>query len=1375
MPTNDSMTRKKPFVVVAALVLLLCVSRAEAQDCKFDALDAMTEGRYAAAAELYRECLSRYPDDASLQMNFAECVLAAELQTLVPSAIDCARRALRFTPTARGREILGSLLLLRADRISDQVDALPGKIRAYLEAAEVLQQGTGTGKAKEANQKAANARARLSALCSARLQAVEERLGGTTTFGVLRDCDQDLAWVRRLQPDHSRLSTLQDRVSALRTARAEGLRNKIASTNAQQEWEALLAAVAELRTEYPQDRPLADVHAQALERASWERACRADLKRARAHLDYEAQARLLHMLRDSAAVALERARQDSLIQALKQIVSNSYYARDDREAERWLLQAQAWDVSRDQIVDGKMRFDLFWRRHGSRVSTIAVIVLVFMAVLLWFIRRTRLRHDSRRLAKVVTRLLSANRPFHAFERIKSMWVEHLPSRNLQTVGLLEDAVRGIASSQARRRKAKPGGKTPPPGALPVEALKEVTDFLKNSIEEIDNAEARVRLVWLEIHWRLQQTSAEIPRIQRRLNAVAAAHSTIDGIEWLAAILPASLLRDLPDRPVQTEKTDWSSGRALPWFPNPVAGIQDWNRQPVRQELTERLLGLLSSFPERKAEVIDLLPQEIESHPLPRWTIARELLDRGDEQTAQELLRPLLAVAAAQFEQEELKPLILRWADRRAASPLPLDLEMELPALAMLCSKMRGQDWPSLGSVAARLVSLLAESPDIAAEKRIALEEQLPPDREDVQDLLAAEYVARGKPQANEKDALSARLDRAFDDATFCHYLRVLALSRDAATLLKELRRRGGRMASLALLEACMRDILSALLPSPSGQEVAALSPGETAAARRAYQLARRGDAKAQFEFAIRCHTGRGVPQSDLQAAEFLRLAAEQGHAAARCNLGYLLERGMGVDCDFNLAAEAYRQAADLEDPNAQTNLAHLYAKGLGVGQDFQEAIKWYRRAAEHGHPRAQSNLGVFLELGPGQTAASLKLYRQAAERQEAIAQYNLGVAFTNGTGIRQDYSEAVTCFRLAAEQDHAAGQCGLGFMYDLGLGVKQDFAEAAKWYRRSAQQSHSTAQTSMGFLYEHGLGIEQDYSKAMHWYRLAADQEYAPAAVCLGDMLEDGRSKPAAHGVVADDAQAAAYFRQAADLGDARGQFRLGVLYATGRVVNQDRAEALKWYNLAADQQYGPALYNLAFVYKTGDGVDADKTKAMELLRHAADVGDTNAMRYLGRLYANGDTVPHDDKEALKFYRLAAEKGDALAQVDLGKMHEQGAGTPQDYAEAVKWYRLAAQQDEPIAQFNLAVLHTKGLGVAQSDSAAFVWFSLAANRLSSGNLREQAVKNRQAAAKRLSEEQRKAAQRIVDLWKPDRSSKWERPVKCLKSELDLTACWVNAD
>ena len=97
--------------------------------------------------------------------------------------------------------------------------------------------------------------------------------------------------------------------------------------------------------------------------------------------------------------------------------------------------------------------------------------------------------------------------------------------------------------------------------------------------------------------------------------------------------------------------------------------------------------------------------------------------------------------------------------------------------------------------------------------------------------------------------------------------------------------------------------------------------------------------------------------------------------------------------------------------------------------------------------------------------------------------------------------------------------------------------------------------------------------------------------------------------------------RLAAEQGDARAQFALGLMYRDGEGVLKDDAEAVRWYRLAAEQGLAGAQYNLGFMYANGLGVPEDDAEAVRWWGLAAEQGDVDAQFTLGFIYINGEGV----------------------------------------------------------------------------------------------------------------------------------------------------------
>jgi len=117
-----------------------------------------------------------------------------------------------------------------------------------------------------------------------------------------------------------------------------------------------------------------------------------------------------------------------------------------------------------------------------------------------------------------------------------------------------------------------------------------------------------------------------------------------------------------------------------------------------------------------------------------------------------------------------------------------------------------------------------------------------------------------------------------------------------------------------------------------------------------------------------------------------------------------------------------------------------------------------------------------------------------------------------------------------------------------------------------------------------------------------------------------------------------------AGYGDAEAQFNLGVRFAREGVA-QDYAQAAHWYRKAADQSHSLAQFNLGMMYGTGQGMPRDDAQSRVWMQKAADRGDAGAQYNLGmKLHrASLDGLPEAAPEtrilAYKWLQLAAAQG----------------------------------------------------------------------------------------------------------------------------------------
>ena len=128
--------------------------------------------------------------------------------------------------------------------------------------------------------------------------------------------------------------------------------------------------------------------------------------------------------------------------------------------------------------------------------------------------------------------------------------------------------------------------------------------------------------------------------------------------------------------------------------------------------------------------------------------------------------------------------------------------------------------------------------------------------------------------------------------------------------------------------------------------------------------------------------GRGVPQDDVQAVKWTRLAADQGDAWAQFHLGSMYRIGLGVPQDDAQAVKWYRLAADQGYALAPFHLGEMYTFGQGVPQDYVQAHKWYNLAAAEGDVNGNKNRDTVAQLmTPQQIAQAQELARNWKPKQ----------------------------------------------------------------------------------------------------------------------------------------------------------------------------------------------------------------------------------------------------------------------------------------------------------------------------------------------------------------------------------------------------------
>ena len=165
-------------------------------------------------------------------------------------------------------------------------------------------------------------------------------------------------------------------------------------------------------------------------------------------------------------------------------------------------------------------------------------------------------------------------------------------------------------------------------------------------------------------------------------------------------------------------------------------------------------------------------------------------------------------------------------------------------------------------------------------------------------------------------------------------------------------------------------------------------------------------------------------------------------------------------------------------------------------------------------------------------------------------------------------------------------------------------------------------------------------------------------------------------------------YRDAAEAGDARAQFRLAYLHENGLVTGaRDLDAAARWYAASAEGGYPPAQFKIGVFLQTGRGVAADPPRAAEFYRMAASAGVAEAAFNLASMLAEGDGIERDAAAAVEYYEQAALSGGMVgAMMALGDLYSSDiAGSP-DPVEAWAWYTLAMEEGAEVNAERMAAI-----------------------------------------------------------------------------------------
>lgn len=125
-----------------------------------------------------------------------------------------------------------------------------------------------------------------------------------------------------------------------------------------------------------------------------------------------------------------------------------------------------------------------------------------------------------------------------------------------------------------------------------------------------------------------------------------------------------------------------------------------------------------------------------------------------------------------------------------------------------------------------------------------------------------------------------------------------------------------------------------------------------------------------------------------------------------------------------------------------------------------------------------------------------------------------------------------------------------------------DVNKAFRHWETAAKGGDAVAQYNLSVAYSNGDGVAASESQAIYWLKQSAAQRYQPAQIDLAAWHLRNRQF----------AEAAAIFKQLADIGHPLAQFNYGIMMGRGDGFPAPREmEGLEWIRKSAAQGFPPA------------------------------------------------------------------------------------------------------------------------------------------------------------------------------------------------------------
>lgn len=349
----------------------------------------------------------------------------------------------------------------------------------------------------------------------------------------------------------------------------------------------------------------------------------------------------------------------------------------------------------------------------------------------------------------------------------------------------------------------------------------------------------------------------------------------------------------------------------------------------------------------------------------------------------------------------------------------------------------------------------------------------------------------------------------------------------------------------------------------------------------------------------------GVSVNHKSAVYWLTLAANNGWSDAMASLGSMYTMGVGVKEDHKKALYWLEKVTEKDvsdtEPICDGDLYLFGNRELKFNMDSvsEESNLILKRVSQEGIASPIQCLKVSNMMSFVDDKITHKiLWSMLCNKKStcvAACQFILMTIYLAGSNnVCRNSEKTVYWAKKAAKNGNSSACMAVGVYYEEGTGVKQDYKEAMKWYRKSQELGGEVdAIFRIGLLYNEGKGVKRDCMLALEYFKTTVDNvNNGQAHFLMGEIYQLGKDE-----VPQDYKKAFEHYTKAVTAGFYPAASKIGSLYRLGLGVRVDEERAYHWFTKGASMGCPVAQYTLGLIHYNGSYGEKDLDKSLKFFK----------------------------------------------------------------------------------------------------------------------------------------------------------------------------------